>query len=212
MIDRSAHRARTDGATGTGTGNLDFGDANKTFPTSGYLLVDKEIIGFTGVSGSAFTGVTRGELGTTVVNHLDTAEIVYMERLIHTGFPLNDLVDDPTITTDTTRIYNVIRDSGNNFEVSDAASIRKFGKRVLTLDLGLTRHDEAWTEHVFQSYLEELKDPQYVINFEVVRGERTNGLDIGQIVGITYAELVYAGRIVSIRFNDTTAPVQIRTV
>ena len=35
--DRSPYRAEADGATGTGTGNLDFQNANKTFPTSGYL-------------------------------------------------------------------------------------------------------------------------------------------------------------------------------
>ena len=40
--DRSPYRAEADGATGTGTGNLAFQNANKTFPTSGYLKVGSE--------------------------------------------------------------------------------------------------------------------------------------------------------------------------
>ena len=44
ITDRRPFRAVTDGATGTGTGNLSFSDANKTFPSSGYLLIGKEIL------------------------------------------------------------------------------------------------------------------------------------------------------------------------
>ena len=51
ITDRRPYRAVTDGATGTGTADIGFSDANKTFPNSGYLLIGKEILKYTGISG-----------------------------------------------------------------------------------------------------------------------------------------------------------------
>ena len=68
--DRSPYRAETDGATGTGVGNLSFENANKPFPSSGYLRIAKEILQYSGISGGAFTGVTRGVLGSSIANHV----------------------------------------------------------------------------------------------------------------------------------------------
>ena len=67
ITDRRPFRAVTDGATGTGTGNLSFSDANKTFPSSGSLLIGKEILRYTGISsGGMLTGITRGVLGSDI--------------------------------------------------------------------------------------------------------------------------------------------------
>ena len=63
ITDRRPFRAVTDGATGTGTADIGFSDANKAFPSSGYLLIGKEILRYTGISGGMFTGITRGVLG-----------------------------------------------------------------------------------------------------------------------------------------------------
>ena len=70
ITDRRPYRAVTDGATGTGTGNLSFSDANKTFPSSGYLLIGKEILQYSGISSGAFTGITRGVLGSDIENQV----------------------------------------------------------------------------------------------------------------------------------------------
>ena len=59
ISDRRPYMALADGATGTGTGNLDFDSENKAFPSSGYLIIDYEFIGYTGISSGAFTGVSR---------------------------------------------------------------------------------------------------------------------------------------------------------
>lgn len=56
IADRRPFRALTDSATGTGTGDLSFDTANKTFPESGYLFIEKEILKYTGISSGAFTG------------------------------------------------------------------------------------------------------------------------------------------------------------
>ena len=61
ITDRRPFRALTDGATGTGTADIGFSDANKTFPSNGYLLIGKEILTYTGISsGSVHRDHARG--------------------------------------------------------------------------------------------------------------------------------------------------------
>ena len=67
--DRNPYQAKANGATGTGTGNLSFDSTNKSFPSSGYLLIGKEILKYTGISSGAFTGIERGILSTQITNH-----------------------------------------------------------------------------------------------------------------------------------------------
>ena len=167
ISDRRPYRAVTNGATGTGTGNLSFSDANKAFPSSGYLLIGKEILKYTGISGGAFTGIQRGVLGSPIANHADDSGILYLDTLIQTeklGSPYKSI----TLASDTNRIFNVIRDSGGIAEVRDEDSIALYGERPYTLDLGLTRHEKAWIEEIFKSYLEELKELQHIVNIQVV--------------------------------------------
>ena len=207
VMDRSPYRAEVDGATGTGTGDLDFDNENKAFPTSGYVLMGKEVLGYTGIGSGALTGVSRGLIGTAVENHANNTEIVYLDALIRHA----DIESfDPT--TDTTRIYNVIRDPALNFEVRDEDSIEKWGERILELDLGLTRHEKAWAEKIFESYLQELRNVQYLLDVSVTAGKMTNSLDIGLVAGVRYGQLVYAARIVSIAFGEGTHRLQLRTV
>ena len=149
--------------------DIGFSDANKTFPnSSGYLLIGKEILRYTGISsGCMLTGITRGVLGSDIINHADDSEVLYLDNIIETeglGSPYKKI----TLQSDTNRIFNIIRDSGGIAEVRDEASIALYGERSYALDLGLTRHEKAWIERIFASYLEELKDLQTLVNIQVV--------------------------------------------
>ena len=208
ITDRRPFRALTDGATGTGTENLSFSDANKRFPNSGYLLIGKEILRYTGISGGMFTGITRGVLGSDIINHADASAVLYLDNIIETeglGSPYKKI----TLQSDTNRIFNIIRDSGGVAEVRDAASIALYGERPYTLDLGLTRHEKAWIERIFASYLEELKDLQTLVNIQVIPDF---SLRLGQIVPFFYAGQLKAMRIVSIRYERTAMHIKGRTV
>ena len=209
ITDRRPFRAVTDGATGTGTGNLSFSDANKTFPSSGYLLIGKEILKYTGISGgNLFTGITRGVLGSPIENRADDSEVLYLDNIIETeglGSPYKRI----TLQSDTNRIFNIIRDSGGIAEVRDEASINLYGERPYTLDLGLTRHEKAWIEQIFASYLEELKDLQSIVNIQAVPDF---SLRLGQIMPFFYAGQLKAMRIVSIRYERNATHVKGRTV
>ena len=208
ITDRRPFRAVTDGATGTGTADIGFSDANKTFPSSGYLLIGKEILKYTGISGGTFTGITRGVLGSDIENQADASAVLYLDNIIETeglGSPYKRI----TLQSDTNRIYNVIRDSGGIAEVRDAASIALYGERSYTLDLGLTRHEKVWIERIFASYLEELKDLQQIVNIQTVPDF---SLRLGQIVPFFYKGLIYGMRIVSVRYERTATHIKGRTV
>ena len=209
ISDRRPFRAETDGATGTGTGNLSFSDANKTFPSSGYLLIGKEILRYTGISSGAFTGITRGVLGSDIENQVsDASAILYLDTIIETeglGSPYKKI----TLQSDTNRIFNIIRDSGGIAEVRDEASIARYGERSYALDLGLTRHEKVWIERIFASYLEELKDLQAIVNIQTVPDF---SLRLGQIVPFFYAGQLKAMRIVSVRYERNATHIKGRTV
>ena len=208
ITDRRPFRTLTDGATGTGTADIGFSDANKTFLNSGYLLIGKEILKYTGISGGMFTGITRGVLGSDIINHADDSEVLYLDNIIETeglGSPYKKI----TLQSDTNRIFNIIRDSGGVAEVRDEASIALYGERPYTLDLGLTRHEKAWIERIFASYLEELKDLQTLVNIQVIPDF---SLRLGQIVPFFYAGQLKAMRIVSIRYERTATHIKGRTV
>ena len=208
ITDRRPYRALTDGATGTGTGNLRFSDVNKAFPSSGYLLIGKEILRYTGITGGAFTGVQRGVLGSEIENHTDDSKVLYLDNLIQTeklGSPYKSVV----MQLDVNRIFNVIRDSGGITEVRDETSIQLYGERPYTLDLGLTRHEKAWIEEIFKSYLEELATLQQIVNIQVIPDF---SLRLGQIVPFFYKGLIRAMRIVSIRYERGATHLKGRTI
>ena len=203
--DRDPFRALTDGSTGTGTGNLDFDNQNKRFPSSGYLLIEKELLQYTGLSGGAFTGIQRGVLGTQIVNHPNNTHISYLNTVIEgsriiSGFP---------VSTDSTRIHNVIRNSDNTIEESDSKSITAYGELPYSLDLGLTQHEVAWQEHIFENYLENLKDPHPLINLTL---QPSFYLDLEQFIGFRYNVLVYGVQIVSITYSKDSTTIRGRVL
>ena len=209
ITDRRPFRAVTDGATGTGTADIGFSDANKTFPNSGYLLIGKEILKYTGISGgNLFTGITRGVLGSDIENRADASEVLYLDNIIETeglGSPYKKI----TLQSDTNRIFNVVRDSGGIAEVRDEDSINLYGERPYNLDLSLTRHEKAWIEEVFRSYLKELSTLQQIINIQV---RPDFSLRIGQIVPFVYKGILKAMRIVSIRYEKNSTHIKGRTL
>ena len=204
--DRSVITAVAEGATGTGAGNLSFESASRTFPTGGFLLIEKEIVEYTGVSSSAFTGITRGWLGSVIADHADATPITYLKYV----FDQTSLIGEIEREAETDRVYNIIRDSADNVEVPDDDSIAIYGKIVYPLDLGLGVHENAWKRDILKSYLSYLKDLHYGVSFTL---RPSHYLRLGDVICIQYNGLVIGGQIVSLAHNaleDTR--VRIRTV
>ena len=204
--DRSPITAETDGATGTGTGNLDFEGENKTPPESGYVRIGDEIIGYTGISSGALTGVSRGELATTPTNHANGTKMLFLDDILET----QRITDGNfTIASDTTRVYNVIESDDDATRVEDDSSIAEYGRLPYTLSLGLTHHENAWRSAVFANYLENLKDLQSVVS---LRMQPSFWLRLGQRVSFTYEGLVYSLQIISLVYEKEFTQIQVRTV
>lgn len=60
------------------------------FPTVGALLIDSELIKYTGLTGTSFTGCTRGFDGTTGASHVQNSQV----RLVIIAFHHNGLKDE----------------------------------------------------------------------------------------------------------------------
>ena len=205
--DRETYTAQADGATGTSTVAVTFTDENKTLPDSGYLAIDNEIIKYTGITGRDFTGLTRGVLGTTIANHEDGAKITYLDNIIDQ--PIGEPYLSITFQSDTNRIYNIIRSSDNALEVRDTDSINRYGERAYTLDLGLTRHENKWREHIFKKYLNELKELQQVIN---IRIPPDPFIEIGHIIPFWHNSQLHIMRVIAIRYEETQTQIKGRTL
>lgn len=203
---RRVTKAVTAGATGTGSGSLTFRDANKAFPSSGYLLIGTEMLGYTGITGGAFTGVQRGVLGSAIVNHPDGSGLLFAKYVFDEG----DLVGRITPVTDTGKLYNVIRDSQGVVSVRDATSVAKFGEKVLTLNFSrLSAHESAWQAAIFKQYLENLKDLQQLMTFSLLPSRY---LRLGDILGLRHEGSVYPIQVLSLRHTPTRTEVRGRTV
>lgn len=205
IAKRTQRTALADGATGTSTGDLNYDTEMGTLPTTGHLLIENELIGYTGKTASAFTGITRGVLGTDVVSHADNTKIVFVDYVIRNS----ELSSAITAQEDNTKIYNVIRDTDNNFEKSDADSIAAYRRLSLPLNLGLTHHEGAWQESVFAETLETFKDPHDLLRFRVKPAFYING---GDVVAIHYGGLVYGLQVVSAEYTETYTELIGRTV
>jgi len=205
ITDRAPYRAETDGATGTGSGNLGFSDVNKAFPSSGYLKIGNEVLRFTGRSNTAFTGITRGVLETSIVNHADASAILYLDNIIEDGSILGF-----STRPDTNRIYNHIRASGHIAEKRDEASIATHGERPYTLDLSnLTRHDKAWIDVLLQVYLENFKDLKKIVNLRI---KPDFNQQLRGRIAFLYDDELTVMQILSVEYRRASTNIQGRTV
>lgn len=62
------------GTVGSGDSSIIIDDAS-SFPSSGTINIETEVITYTGKTGNTFTGCTRGTYGTTAIEHADRSEI-----------------------------------------------------------------------------------------------------------------------------------------
>ena len=199
LTETEPYRAEVNGAIGT---TLQFDNANRDFPSAGYLLINKEILQYTGITANAFTGLTRGVLGSEVETHADDSKILYLDNIIN-ATSLNNPYRDIRIRLDTNRFYNVVRDSAGISEQRDDKSIDTFNERVYDLDLGLTRHEAPWIDFRGIRYLENLKEIRYLVSVQL---KPSNYIKIADVISFYYdGNLLIPVRITDIDYSaDST--------
>ena len=165
---------------------IEYAFANHAFPTMGYLLIGSELVRYTDRTATHFTGVSRGELATTIATHAEDSLITFVHRPIEARNTMRSSEPylEVTVSLDSDHLYNSIEEgSPVRSRVLDAASQSQFGSNPLQLALRTTEHELPWVEFISKQYLERFKDLAYLIN---VRVRAFYAVNLGEIVCFKY--------------------------
>ena len=86
----------------------------------GYVKIGKEVIAYTGTTGTTLTGITRGIDNTNVENHAETNKVYKYEmngvslRRINRTHNLNDVVEDDPVTLDSYKVFIEMDQNGTD--------------------------------------------------------------------------------------------------
>ena len=139
---------------------LRFDNATRTFPESGYVKVNDEIIRYAGISENALTGLSRGQAFTKRQTHPDNSEILFLDSIASFR-----LIGDIRIEPQWTHLFNLIQDAQNRIRIGDRESQATFTEKALTLNLNLTQHDILWMQTMAKQYLSRFSEPRQLLRF-----------------------------------------------
>lgn len=74
-------------------------DSTSSFQSQGRIIIDSEVISYTGTTSTTFTGCTRGEEGTTAASHLDDATVTERDFIYHFQEEPTDLQEEADETS-----------------------------------------------------------------------------------------------------------------
>ena len=160
--------------------------ANHAFPAMGYLLIGSELVRYTGRTATHFTGISRGELATSITPHAADSLITFVHRPIEARNTMRSSEPylEVTVSLDSDHLYNSIEEgSPVRSRVLDESSQSQFGSNPLRLALSTTEHELPWVEFISKQYLERFKDLAYLIN---VRVRAFYAVNLGEIVCFKY--------------------------
>ena len=159
--NRQPITALTTGTTAiNAVSNLFFDNATRTFPNSGYIKVNDEIIAYAGVTENALTGLSRAQAATTAQTHPDNSEILFLDSI--ESFRLKD---DIQIEPQWTHLFNLIIDNQKRIRIGDASSQATFTEKALVLNLKLTQHDILWMQTIARQYLSRFSEARQLLKF-----------------------------------------------
>ena len=199
LQDNQPYSARLTGTIGA---TVPYAGANKTFPDSGYLLIDGEILKYEAKTDTEFRTLTRGVQGSLHTSAGEGTEFLKIDKLIDTSA----FVDEIFQTLQLSQIYNQVTDAENRVRTKDADALETYGERSFTISVSdLTSNDVAWLAWLAAVYLNRLSDINNRIRLKLANAEYLN---IGDIVTFHYKniflvpiriiELEYEGRVTSI--------------
>lgn len=159
---------------------INFRSLNRSQPLEdGFVLIDQELIAYTGVYGNQLTGLVRGQAKTEPSVHLAYAEITFLNDVISK----DEIVEEDIYwKVDTAHLYNTIKDENDLIKIRDELSL--FDEKLLTLNMDLDSLRIPWLEFGVGNYLHRFKDLRFLINFQTTKHYH---LKIGDVVGFNYA-------------------------
>lgn len=83
-----------------------------SFPSSGYVVVDTEIIKYTGKTGTSFTGCTRGSDSSTAASHITTSVVSAFAVAAHHNDTTGEIVAIQTLLGSTSQSLDLSARAG----------------------------------------------------------------------------------------------------
>ena len=169
---------------------LDDSDRTRQFPISGTLLVNQELISYTGRTDSRFTGLSRGVFNTTIASHSCGTSVYFVDHVLdmtdnYLARPINDL----RLRSDSDQLYNQIRihyaNNEREYFTQNLASVNTNKAREREFNLLLDRHQGEWVQWLAQKYLDQYGRLQYICDLEL---KPTFFMKVGEIVAIKEPE------------------------
>ena len=147
-------------------GSLEFKNESGKFPQEGLILVNDELIRYSGIIGRQFLNLERAQEGTMQVIPCENAKIHLIDHVLRTNQPIFDPIENANIRDTSDQIYNkiIVEYADTTYEYEDASSINLFGERIYNLQLPLTQYQSDWVEAIAQRFINRHKDMHYLIN------------------------------------------------
>ena len=207
LENRSPIGAILDNSISETDGAINFRSLNRSRPPDdGYVLIDHEIIGYTGVLNDQLVNLERGMAKTEPSLHLEYAELSFLNAILSK----DDIIEEDIYwKVDTAHLYNTIKDENELIKIRDELSL--FDEKLLTLNMDLDSLRIPWLEFTAGNYLHRFKDLRFLLNFTVVPSHH---LKIGDVVGFHYDVPIppIAIKIMSIGYGTENTPITGREV
>ena len=215
------------GSSGSGSYNTavtTFADRNRnrSFPGSGTLMIDNELIRYSNRSSTQFTGLTRGAYGTSIPpSHSYGSSVFFVDHVIdltenYLAKPINEL----RLRSDSSQLYNQIRLKYANDErevfKEEPTSVAQNKGRELERSLPLDRHQRVWVEWLADQYLKQYGKLQYIGELQL---KPSFHISVGQTIAIREPERTHLSnyklfQVIRVTQNQAqlTTDIQVRTL
>ena len=199
FVDVDPYEALLSTGLSGAAGQLNYKDANKTFPQAGHVLIGKEIIQYTNRTAARLSGLTRGVGGTQAAAHSAGARVLFLDKVIHQS-SIDNPYQDINIRIDTNKFYNTVRDNQNTTAAVDRESVSQFGTRAYRLNVNLSDHQIPWRQFINAKTLNRLGPIKSVVRIQM---KAAYYLDIGDVVTFAYGgEILMPIRIIDMQHTQ----------
>ena len=187
--------------------SIEITELNRVLPTSGFLLIDNELISYNGTSpidpkqtdninlttGSAMERlVVRGYEFTDTVLHAADSDVHYVNHIIGASY-IESALDQLQFKQDINQLYNQVTITyGENGDlkhfVQDDESVKQNGGHNFELQLPLDRHQAEWVNWIANTYLDEFKDIHYIATINL---RLSFYLNVGDVIMLKDSSKLY---------------------
>ena len=166
-------------------------EGTAAFPNSGFLLIRKEVIKYTGKTENRFTIESRGVHDSDADTHAAGSEVILVD-----GFAFDHAIDSNLISVnmepDFLNLYNQITvryGDDNRAYQEDAESVKIYGERPYEVNLAnLSDHERDWAKRLAESYLAETSQIRSLVS---LRLRWSPELEIGQIIVVHHEDNIH---------------------